>query len=211
MNVTQLFTKIFILLCFIAAVPISNAQTVVSEYQIRDELTGTVFQENIDLLYDPKYPGIITTKSIANSDPIVNTAEDIYATPYWWLRIIKAEGQDIYHEEFLSVPPNFIPAGGTSFGYMNVIDTATGKIKESWPLFVAVRAISGVWRVAIFTFFISENRRMEVTRLYSRESYFFPVSQTVKIYKPGIDPESVPLTVKNSDYFEKYLVSSRKN
>ncbi len=211
MNIIQLVARVFVFLCFTSVVLIAHAQTVVSEYRIRDELTGKVFQENIDLLYDPKYPGIITTKSVASSDPIVHTTEDIYATPYWWLRIIKAEGQNIYHEEFLSVSPNRVEVGGTSFGYMNVIDTATGKIKESWPLFVAVRAISGVWRVAIFTFFISENRRMEVTRLYSRESYFFPVSQTVKIYKPGIDPESVPLTVKNSDYFEKYLVSSRKN
>jgi hypothetical protein len=132
-------------------------------------------------------------------------------TPYWWLRIIKAEGQNIYQEEFLSVSPNRVGVGGTSFGYMNIRDTNTDEIKESWPLFVRVRLVSGVWQEATFTFYISGNRRMEVVRLYSRESYFFPISQVVKIYKPGIDPESVPLAVKNSDYFEKFIISSWRN
>jgi hypothetical protein len=208
MNIYTALLRILVVLFLNATVSTSFAETIVSAYQVRDMISGRIYVEKFDLHFDPKYPEKLRTESVVTIDQVINTSETITATPFWWLRIIKADNENIRYHEFLSFPPDSLEPGETSFGYIYVKDSITNEIKESWPLFLSVTDIGGVWRKAVSVLYISNNRKMEITRLYSRNNYFFPVTQTIKIYKPGVDPLTIPQMGGDENY-EAYVVSRR--
>ncbi len=206
MKILSLLSRVF-LVFFIHLATNVHAQTASVMYEVENVLSGETFKERWTATRESGNPNILQTEKVTQVESPSTVQEKSMANPNWWIRVTRPQGEKEYYEEFLATPPFFLEPGETSFGYVNIRNASTNEITESWPLFVSVEK-KNVMKMVLFTLFISNNRIMEVSRFYTGNMYTFPWVQQVKIYKPGIDPKTVPLVGVREHYFETFVVTS---
>lgn len=206
MMMLRIFLRTLCLLCLLNLVSV-HAQTASLLYEVEDLLSGQKFKERWTVTQDSVDPDILQTAKVTQVQAPTTVREKSIESPYWWKRETRPERADEYYKEFLSTPPHLLNPGETTFGYVNLHEVKTDTIIESWPLFITVEMQNKLKKI-IFTVYISNNRIMEVERFYTEDIYIFPLIQQVKIYKPGVDPKSVPLIGVRNHYFEAFVVTS---
>lgn len=207
MKLIQKFILGVFLLTSLYTVPLF-AQTPLSTYEVHDVISGGTSEELWHTQADTNNPGVYITRRVMHLPSVVTTTEVSIVNRNWWLRRIQTKDAETFYEEFLASPPLLLEPGESSFGYIYVRDSKSGNLTETWPLFLSVELYRGAKKVT-FTVYMSNNRIMEVSRFYVHENYFFPLIQEVKIYKPGVDPKTVPVVVNPGSYLDTYLRTKR--
>ncbi len=203
--VRQFFLTFFILISCVAQ--LSFAQTFKQVYEIHDLMRDTKVKETWEIIRNEKYEGQYITLRTTHTDEQLSTIEHTLISNYWWKRKLKTNSETAYYEEFLAIPPTDLEIGDSTFGYVYVHDSRSEEVKESWPMFVSIESYKGAL-LSRTTLYISNDRVMVVTRVYTKKNYFTPFIHEIKIFKPGIDPKSVPSVGKREDYLETHIITS---
>ena len=207
MHTVTRYTHVLFVIFFFFYTSSIAAQTRPSPYEVHNVLTD---QKNVEhwTVTSLKNTGVYITTKTLQSKPATTTLEKSTSTWSWWMREVRPYNEELYYEEFLREAPYQLAPGESTFGYMNVRDVQTGELRESWPLFLSVSLWKGVHK-ATFVLYISGNRIMEISRIYTPQNFFFPLVEDSKIFKPGISPRDVPTIGVLSYFFERYVVTSR--
>ncbi len=187
-----------------AATNITTSKTT-KRYTIQNVLSKEKFQEEWIVFTTASDPILVHMKKTTKTDTLLFTFVTTAVSPDWWKRVTKRHGFGEYYEEFLTVAPENIEPGMTGYGYLNTYDTKTEELTESSPILMSATLENKKKKVTL-TFYISNFRVMEVTQYYTKREKRYPLLEDVKIYRPGIDPKTVPVVGNPQHYLETHLV-----
>lgn len=163
--------------------------------------------------YEEKWTLIVGNKNeplrierslLQNGRPFSADMSTFYPVP--WRKVIQTRFDPFYFIEVLDGPPFDEDGDGSRYGYVERRRSDTNEIVDSWPLFAIYGTRRNVTIVA-FTVYMSNRSIMKTLTTYSRGYYTIPISQEVKIYKQGIDPESVGPPMKPENYLDVHIIT----
>jgi hypothetical protein len=189
-----------------AATKVTTTKTT-KHYTIQNVLSKEKFQEEWVVFTTDSDPILVHMKKTTKTDTLLLTFVTTTVSSEWWKRVTKRYGFGEYYEEFLTVAPENLEPGMTGYGYLNTYDAKTETLTESSPVLMSA-ALENKKKKVTLSFYISNFRLMEVTQYYTKSEKRYPLLEDIKIYRPGIDPKTVPVVGNPQHYLETHLVIS---
>lgn len=99
----------------------------------------------------------------------------------FWHTTFEKKAEDLYVKHSFINHPSTLLAGESSFGHIEMRKSKDDEPFFSWPSFVSVDMVKGLWR-ATTTVFMSDSKRWVIVRYYKEGGYYFPVLMLEEIF-----------------------------
>ncbi len=143
--------------------------------------------------------GILQTRKIPQARNGEITTEDNVSTDFWWIQQTQLGSSPIILSQFLTVAPESMSPGQTTYGYIEVMkyDGQDYKVVETRPVFIAVYNVFSyrkIWQMKLEAY-LPGGGKMEIIREYEPDSYFTPIIEQIKRFEPVEVQNSFPKLV----------------
>lgn len=204
---------VFLFRVLVAIALITNsvyAQEFKETYEVHNVLLNQKTKETWNISFARNNPWEIRTTRLIHISKFVVVQEKSTLSPYGWSQVTTSDAEDVYYYESLAEAPYNLNPGESTYGFMYVKKKNTGIVIEAWPVFLTVEPIKGLLWKSVSTAYLPGNKIMKRMRIYTRENYITPIMQQIAIYKPNVDPQSVPISKRGDEYFEELLTFKRQ-
>lgn len=138
-------------------------------YKISDIGNGITFMQRWKVLEIKDTGDIVMEKT----DFTKEAAEYIEVEGFWYTTFQK-KTEDLFVKHSFINHPSTLLVGERSFGHIEMRKSKEDEPFLSWPSFVSVDMVKGLWR-ATTTVFMSESKRWVIVRYYKEGGYYFPL------------------------------------